>query len=152
MKIGILSDTHGTFDSRLIEFFREADELWHAGDIGNIELADQIVAFKPLRAVYGNIDDHRLRTVYPRFQHFICESTSVLMTHIGNDETARTNLVRLKPTIYITGHSHILKVHNHNGVLCINPGAAGFGYQGVRTAIRLQIDGERIHSLEILEL
>lgn len=152
MKIGILSDTHGTFDEPLIKFFADTDCLWHAGDIGSLELADRIAAFKPLIAVHGNIDDHRVRTVYGRFKHFTCEDVSILMTHIGNEAEARIKLAQLRPTIYVTGHSHILKVHNQGNTLCVNPGAAGFGYQGVRTALRLEIDGTRIHSLEIIEL
>lgn len=152
MKIGILSDTHGTFDEPLRRFFAQVDQLWHAGDIGSLELADTIAAFKPLIAVHGNIDDHRVRAVYHRFNHFTCENVSVLMTHIGNDEQAKRTLRQLRPTIYVTGHSHILKVHNHDNILCINPGAAGYGYQGIRTALRLEIDGSRIHSLEIVEL
>lgn len=152
MKIGILSDTHGTFDEKVQLFLKDVDQLWHAGDIGSLELADTIAAFKPLRAVYGNIDDHRVRSAYPRFQHFTNGEVSVLMTHIGNDEMAKAYLKKLKPTIYVTGHSHILKVINKDDTLCINPGAAGFGYQGIRTAVRLEIDGARIHSLEIIEL
>lgn len=152
MKIGIISDTHGTFDEALKNFLAEVDEIWHAGDIGSVTLADSIAAFKPLRAVYGNIDDHRLRAVYKKFEHFRCQNVTVLMTHIGYDAEAKRLFNTLRPTIFITGHSHILKVHNVSDTLCINPGAAGHGYQGIRTAIRMQIDGERIHSLEVLEL
>lgn len=152
MKIGILSDTHGTFDQKLQTFLQDVDELWHAGDIGSLELADTINSFKPLKAVHGNIDDHRLRAVYKKFEHFQCQQITVLITHIGYDLEAKRRLETLKPTIFITGHSHILKVHNLGNTLCINPGAAGHGYQGVRTAIRLEIDGTRIHSLEVLEL
>lgn len=152
MKIGIISDTHGTFDEATQRFLENVDVIWHAGDIGSIEVADRVAAFKPLIAVHGNIDDHRVRTIYPRFQEFRCEDVNVLMTHIGNDEAAKIRLQMTSPTIYVTGHSHILKVHNKNGVLHINPGAAGFGYQGVRTAIRMEIDGSRIHSLEVIEL
>lgn len=159
MKIGILSDTHGTFDKPLHDFFASVDELWHAGDIGSLELADTIASFKPLRAVYGNVDDHRVRTVYPQFNHFSCEGVSVLMTHIGGypgryEIQARAKIEQLKPQIFISGHSHILKVMNdaRYNLLHINPGAAGFGYQGVRTAVRFEIDGQRIHSLEVLNL
>lgn len=152
MKIGIISDTHGTFDEPVQKFLAGVDQIWHAGDIGGLELADKIAAFKPLIAVHGNIDDHRVRVVYPRFQHFKCQDVSVLMTHIAADDEARCRLRDLRPTIFVSGHSHILKVQYKSDVLCINPGAAGFGYQGVRTALRLEIDGDRIHGLEILEL
>ena len=158
MKIGILSDTHGTFDEKLSGFLAEVDELWHAGDIGSLELADRIAEFKPLTAVYGNIDDHRVRTVYPKFRHFTCEGVSVLMTHIGGypgryDPEARKYIERVSPDIFISGHSHILKVMNdpRYGLLHINPGAAGYGYQKIRTAVRLEIDQGNIHSLEVAE-
>lgn len=159
MKIGILSDTHGTFDEPLMNFFKDVDQLWHAGDFGSLELADRIARFKPLIGVYGNVDDHRLRVVYPQFNRFECEQVSVLMTHIGGYPTryepqARVEIQRLTPQIFISGHSHILKVVNDPkyNLLHINPGAAGFGYQRVRTAIRLEIDGTRIHSLEVFEI
>ena len=158
MKIGILSDTHGAFDEKLSGFLAEVDELWHAGDIGSLELADRIAEFKPLVAVYGNIDDHRVRTVYPKFRHFTCEGVSVLMTHIGGypgryDPEARKYIERVSPDIFISGHSHILKVMNdpRYGLLHINPGAAGYGYQKIRTAVRLEIDQGNIHSLEVAE-
>lgn len=157
-KIGLISDTHGTFDAPLERFLASVDEIWHAGDIGGAELSDRIAAFKPLRAVYGNVDDHTVRLIWPRFQHIICEDVSVVMTHIGGypgryDQQARAAIERLHPNIFISGHSHILKVVNDPkyNLLHINPGAAGYGYQGVRTAVRFTIDGSEIKDLEVGE-
>lgn len=152
IKIGILSDTHCTFDDPLKRFFAEVDELWHAGDIGSYECAREIAAFKPLLAVHGNCDDHLVRFEYKKFNSFDCEGIRVLITHIGYDPQAKLNLTQINPTIFVCGHTHILKVHNYNGILCINPGAAGIGRQIVRTAIRLTIDGEKIDNLEVLEI
>lgn len=158
IKIGLISDTHGTFDDKIQRFLDPVGQIWHAGDIGSLELADQINAFRPLTAVYGNIDDHRVRTVYPQFKHIICENLSVVMTHIGGypgryQPQARMWIERVRPQVFISGHSHILKVMNDKkyNLLHINPGAAGFGYQGVRTAIRFTVDGERITDLEVGE-
>lgn len=157
-KIGLISDTHGTFDDAMRRFLEPVDEIWHAGDIGSLELADSIAAFRPLKAVYGNVDDHRVRTVYPRFQHIICEDVSVVITHIGGypnryQPEALAAIQRLHPQIFISGHSHILKVVNDPkyNLLHINPGAAGYGYQGVRTAVRFTIDGSEIKDLEVCE-
>ncbi len=158
IRIGLLSDTHGTFDAPLERFFEPVDQLWHAGDIGSLALADRIAAFRPLTAVYGNIDDGWVRRVYPRFQHFQCEGVSVLMTHIGGypdhySPEARQRIESLQPALFVCGHSHILKVmpDSRHNLLHINPGAAGFGYQGIRTAVRFSIDGERIFDLEVGE-
>ena len=114
-RIGIISDTHGTFDDTLREFLKDVDEIWHAGDIGSIELADRIAAFKPLRAVSGNIDGGMTRRVYPAFQAFECERVQVLMTHIGGyprhyDPRAVQKIQSVHPKLFIAGHSHILKV------------------------------------------
>ena len=114
-KIGIISDTHGTFDGTLREFLKDVDEIWHAGDIGSLELADAIAAFKPLRAVSGNIDGGLTRRVYPDFLSFECEGVRVLMTHIGGyprryDPRAVAKIQSLRPKLFIAGHSHILKV------------------------------------------
>ena len=114
-RIGILSDTHGTFDETLMNFFRNVDELWHAGDIGSIELADRIAAFKPLRAVSGNIDGGLTRRVYPQFLSFECEGVRVLMTHIGGyprryDPRAVAKIQSVRPKLFIAGHSHIPRI------------------------------------------
>ena len=158
-RIGILSDTHGTFDETLMNFFRDVDELWHAGDIGSIELADRIAAFKPLRAVSGNIDGGLTRRVYPHFLSFECEGVRVLMTHIGGyprryDPRAVAKIQSVRPKLFIAGHSHILKVAYDPvyDLLAVNPGAAGeFGFHKVRTAVRLVIDGTDMRDMEVGE-
>ena len=158
-RIGLISDTHGTFDDVLQRFLADVDEIWHAGDFGNIETADAIAAFKPLRGVYGNIDGAVLRRVYPRWQQFECELVKVVMTHIGGYlgryYTGVADLLRnVRPKIFISGHSHILKViyDKKLDLLHLNPGAAGLsGFHRVRTALRFVIDGERIEELEVGE-
>lgn len=159
-RIGIISDTHSTFDEPLREFLSEVDEIWHAGDIGSVELADEIATFKPLRAVYGNIDGGIARRIYPAFASFRCEGVQVLMTHIGGYPRryapgVAQRIQQLKPKLFIAGHSHILKVQFDPvyQLLAVNPGAAGlYGFHKVRTAIRLTIDGEEMRDMEILEL
>ena len=158
-RIGIISDTHGTFDDTLREFLRDVDEIWHAGDIGSLELADEIAAFKPLRAVSGNIDGGVTRRVYPDFDVFRCEKVEVLMTHIGGyprryDPRAAARIQSLRPKLFISGHSHILKVMYDQtyDLLTVNPGAAGeYGFHKVRTAIRLIIDGADMRDMEVGE-
>ncbi|MCK5171044.1 MAG: metallophosphoesterase family protein [Bacteroidales bacterium] len=158
-KIGLLSDTHGHVNEKIINFFKECDEIWHAGDIGNIETADKISKLKPLKAVYGNIDGQEVRIVYPKIQSFICESVQVLMTHIGGYpgkyEKGMNELIKnVKPDIFISGHSHILKViyDKKNDLLHINPGAAGkSGLHKYQTAVRFVIDGKKIKDLEVFE-
>ena len=158
-RIGLISDTHGTFDDVLQRFQANVDEIWHAGDFGNIETADAIAAFKPLRGVYGNIDGAVLRRVYPRWQQFECEQVKVVMTHIGGYPgryyTGVADLLcNVRPKIFISGHSHILKViyDKKLDLLHLNPGAAGLsGFHRVRTALRFVIDGDRIEELEVGE-
>ena len=158
-RIGILSDTHGTFDERLRDFLRDVDEIWHAGDIGSLELADEIAAYKPLRAVSGNIDGGFTRRVYPDFAVFRCEEVDVLMTHIGGyprhyDPRAVARIQAVRPKLFIAGHSHILKVMYDPvyDLLAVNPGAAGeFGFHRVRTAIRLTVDGTELRDMEVGE-
>lgn len=158
-KIGIISDTHGCFDQTLRDFLSEVDEIWHAGDIGSLDVADRITAFKPLRAVSGNIDDGITRRVYPSFQAFECEGVRVLMTHIGGyprryDPRALQRIREWRPKLFVCGHSHILKVAYDPvyELLAVNPGAAGLhGFHKVRTAIRLTIDGGGMHDMEVGE-
>lgn len=158
-RIGIISDTHGTFDDKLREFLRDVDEIWHAGDIGSLALADEIAAFKPLRAVSGNIDGGLTRRVYPDFAVFRCEEVEVLMTHIGGyprryDPRAVARIQSVRPKLFIAGHSHILKVMYDPvyDLLAVNPGAAGeFGFHRVRTAIRLTVDGAEMRDMEVGE-
>jgi putative phosphoesterase len=159
MKIGVISDTHNTFDSCLEEFLRPCDEVWHAGDFGSVEVADSIAAFKPLRAVYGNIDGGVLRRIYNDINLFEVEGVRVLMTHIGGyprhyAPKALQHIHTSKPKIFIAGHSHILKVMYDPiyDLLHINPGAAGkYGIHAVRTAIRFDIEAGEIKNLEIGE-
>ena len=159
-RIGIISDTHGTFDEPLRNFLRDVDEIWHAGDIGSLDLADEIAAFKPLRAVWGNIDGGMARRVYDEFAYFRCEEVTVLMPHIGGyprryAPRALQRIQSARPKLFIAGHSHILKVQFDPiyQLLAVNPGAAGlYGFHKVRTAIRLTIDGADMRDMEILEL
>ena len=159
-RIGIVSDTHGVWDEKLEDFFKGCNEIWHAGDIGSIELADTIAAFKPLRAVHGNIDDTKVRKAYPKIQRFNCEDVDVLMTHIAGhpgkyDKEILPILTSTPPAMLICGHSHILRViyDKKYDFLFINPGAAGeSGFHTIRTAIRLTIEGNGFSDLEILEI
>lgn len=160
MKVGILSDTHGTLIPQVFSFFKDVDEIWHAGDIGNIETAEQLAAFKPLRAVYGNADDHVVRMKYPEDQFFHVEDVDVFMTHIGGYPgkympEVKYILEHKKPQLYICGHSHILKVENDQKLklLHINPGAAGkTGFHTKITMIRMNIEGKVFKDMEIFEM
>ena len=159
MKIGVISDTHNTFDSCLEEFLRPCDEVWHAGDFGSVEIADRIAAFKPLRAVYGNIDGGVMRRMYNDINLFEVEGVKVLMTHIGGyprhyAPKALQHIHMSRPKLFIAGHSHILKVIYDPvyDMLHINPGVAGkYGVHTVRTAIRFDIEAGEIKNLEIGE-
>ncbi|MDR2040576.1 MAG: metallophosphatase family protein [Bacteroidales bacterium] len=160
VKIGILSDTHGFIEPRLFDFFSSCDMLFHAGDIGNMETADALAAFKPLIAVHGNIDGQDVRAVYPEMQKMRCEEVKILMVHIGGypgryDRKIYPVLKAHPPQLFITGHSHILKVMYDRSLhfLHINPGAIGnSGIHQVKTAIRLTIDKDNMKDMEILEL
>lgn len=159
-KIGLISDTHGFFDMNLRNFLSDCDEIWHAGDIGNIETANSIANFKPLKAVYGNIDDYNVRQEFQKDLRFNCEKVTVFMTHIGGypgkyDIRVKQIILNDPPKLFISGHSHILKIipDKKLGLLHINPGAAGKnGLHRSRTAVRFNIDSERIHNLEVWEL
>lgn len=158
-RIGLLSDTHGSISKRTLRFFENVDEIWHAGDIGTPELADQLATFKPLRAVWGNIDNHVLRRMYPETLRFTTEEVDVLMTHIGGysgkyDPRIRQELYSNPPKLFICGHSHILKVifDKKLDCLCINPGAAGYkGFHALCTALRFELEEGQIRNLEVLE-
>lgn len=159
-RIGLLSDTHGFLHPRLFAFFENVDEIWHAGDFGDLETADKLAAFKPLVGVYGNIDDQKLRTVYPFHQRFKCEEVDVWMTHIGGypghyERYVKPDIYTHPPNLFISGHSHILKVIYDKKLdfLHLNPGAAGYkGFHKVCTALRFIIDGNNIRDMEIWEL
>ncbi|MGB5990227.1 MAG: metallophosphoesterase family protein [Marinifilaceae bacterium] len=159
-RIGLLSDTHGYIDPKLFEFFKDCDQIWHAGDIGNIETADELAKFKKLIAVHGNIDGQDVRIVYPQHKRFLCEGVDVWMTHIGGypgryDKSVCPKIYTNPPRLFISGHSHIAKVMNdkHLGILHMNPGAAGnYGMHKVSTAIRFTIDFREIKDLDLIEL
>jgi putative phosphoesterase len=159
-RIGLLSDTHGFIDPKLKKYLDSCDEIWHAGDIGDLSVTDTLASWKPVRAVYGNIDGDKLRVVHPENQIFELESVKVLITHIGGYPgryTARVRdlIIQEKPKLYICGHSHILKVmfdKKHN-VLHMNPGAAGVhGFHKVKTLLRFTLDKGEIKDLEVIEL
>jgi putative phosphoesterase len=160
LKVGILSDTHCTLVPQLFNFFKDVDELWHAGDIGNIETAETLALFKPLRAVHGNIDDHIVRMQYPEDLFFHIEDVDVYMTHIGGYPghympEVKYILETKKPNLYICGHSHILKVKYDPTLklLHINPGAAGLqGWHKERTLVRLTVDGSAFKDMEVITL
>ncbi|CAH1000167.1 hypothetical protein LEM8419_01314 [Neolewinella maritima] len=160
MRIGLLSDTHSYLDPAILTHFANCDEVWHAGDVGDPAVLDQLEAFRPLRAVYGNIDDTVVRQRLPLNNAFEVAGLPVLITHIGGYPGRYTPRVRklldtLRPTLYICGHSHILKVmmDKPRGVLHINPGACGRqGFHKMRTAIRFTIAAGRVQDLEVIEL
>jgi putative phosphoesterase len=159
-KILLLSDTHGFVDSQILKFVKEADEVWHAGDIGSYEVIDAIKKYKPLRAVYGNIDNNLMQQEFPLDNKFNIENVTVWMTHIGGypskyNPRIKKDIAIEKPTLFISGHSHILKVmfDKKLGVLHMNPGAAGKnGFHTIRTMLRFNINNDKIEALEVIEL
>ncbi len=159
-KILLLSDTHSHIDETILKYVKQADEVWHAGDIGNLKVTDAIAALKPLKAVYGNIDDAEARATFPLDLKFNCENVSVYITHIGGypgryNQRIREDIYASPPRLFICGHSHILKVmpDKKTGLLHMNPGAIGkHGFHQVRTMLRFEIDGSKIENLEVIEL
>lgn len=159
-KIGLLSDTHSHFDPRFIELFKDCDEIWHAGDIGDIKVLDKLQKLKPTKAVFGNIDDAIIRRTVNENERFTMDGVDVWITHIGGypgkyDKRIKTELLKNPPDLFIAGHSHILKVIYDDKLQClhVNPGAAGIsGFHAVRTAIRFCLDKGKIKDLEIIEL
>ena len=159
-RIGLLSDTHGHWDDKYLLHFSDCDEIWHAGDIGSGIIIDKLEEHRPVRAVYGNIDGRDLRMRFSEVLKFRVEGCKVIMKHIGGypgkyDPSIRTTIYNECPQLFISGHSHILKVmHDKStGGLHINPGAAGCqGWQQVRTVIKFTIDGKEIKDLEVIEL
>jgi putative phosphoesterase len=157
--IGLLSDTHCYFDDKLREFFADVDEIWHAGDFGSVETSDLIASFKPLKGVYGNCDDSKVRLIHPYIQAIECEGMKFLMVHIGGypgryDYKALQLITAYTPDVFICGHSHILKIVNDKkyNMLTINPGAAGIqGFHNVRTALRFKVDNGNISDMEVGE-
>ena len=160
IKIGLLSDTHAHWDDRYATYFADRDEIWHAGDIGSEALADRLAALKPLRAVYGNIDGQEIRTIYPQHQRFTIEGADVWITHIGGypgkyDARVVPEIFRNPPRLFVSGHSHILKVMYDKKLqmLHITPGAAGkYGFHKQRTLVRFSIADGCFKDLEVIEL
>jgi hypothetical protein len=161
MKIGLLSDTHSFLDNRVFDYFQNCDEVWHAGDIGDVRAADELEKFKPVRAVYGNIDSKDLQIRYPEDLWFACEGFTIWMTHIGGappnyNPRVKKILKTRTPDIFICGHSHILRIKKDeklNNMLYINPGAAGnHGFHLVKTLVRFELIKKEIKNLEVIEI
>jgi len=159
-KILLLSDTHSYLDEKILKYVRQADEVWHAGDIGDLKVTDELKQVRPLRAVFGNIDDDKARMEFPLHNRFFCEGVDVWITHIGGypgkyNQEIRPEINANPPKLFICGHSHILKVQFDQklNLLHMNPGAAGIsGFHKVRTMLRFTIDGEKIGDLEVIEM
>ena len=159
-KIGLLSDTHNFLDDSLFTHFEKCDEIWHAGDFGNLELAERLADFRPLKGVYGNIDGNDLRHRFPEKLSWTSEEVNIYMTHIGGyppkyNPVVRKELAELEPQLFICGHSHILKIIFDESLQCLhmNPGAEGNqGWHQVRTIIRFVIDGKDMRDCEVIEL
>lgn len=159
-RIGLLSDTHGYWDDRYLKYFEPCDEIWHAGDIGSQDIIDRLKEFRPFRAVYGNIDGQDIRLQYPETCRFTLDGADVLIKHIGGypgkyDRSIRPVLLARPPQLFVSGHSHILKVKYdpHLQLLHINPGAAGkYGFHTVRTLVRFAIHEGRFTDFEVIEL
>lgn len=158
--IGLISDTHNFLDESVFKHFEKCDEIWHGGDFGTSAISDRLKAFKPLRGVYGNIDGKDIRSEFPEVATFACEDVRVLMIHIGGypgrySPLAKAELQTYQPKLFISGHSHILKVMYDEKLKCLhmNPGAAGKqGWHKVRTLIRFAVDGADILNCEVIEL
>ncbi len=161
MKIGLLSDTHSFLDPKVFDHFKDCDEIWHAGDIGDSSLVNDLEKFKPLKAVYGNIDDKKLQSRFPEDLHWNCEGLTICMTHIGgappNYNPRVKKLIKSNPpAIFICGHSHILRIKRDstlNNMLYLNPGAAGnHGFHTMKTLVRFEISEKKILNVEVIEL
>lgn len=160
VKIGLLSDTHGYVDPKIYTYFKDVDEIWHGGDIGSIDVIEGLRAFKPLRGVYGNIDDHTIRMELKEDDIFTIEGVKVVITHIAGkpgkySAHAHELITKHKPKLFICGHSHILLVKHdpHFNMLWMNPGACGFkGFHQVKTLLRFEIDEGKIQNLEVIEI
>lgn len=158
-RIGLISDTHGYLHPNLEKLFAQCDEVWHAGDVGNYEIIEQLERFKPVKGVYGNIDGQDIRTRFPKNLRFNCEGVDVWITHIGGypnryNQEIRAEITNNPPKLFICGHSHILKVMYDEKLklLHINPGAAGQqGFHKVKTIVRFTLDNNEIKNLEVVE-
>jgi putative phosphoesterase len=159
-RVGLISDTHGFLDDAVFIHFDNCDEVWHAGDFGSVDLVERLQQFKPLRGVYGNIDGTDIRTEFPETLSFQCEDIKVVMKHIGGYPEryapgVKQELLTQGANLFISGHSHILKIVFDDKIQCLhmNPGAAGkHGWHKVRTLIRFEIDGDKMQNCEVIEL
>ncbi len=159
-KIGLISDTHGFLDENIFRHFDSCDEIWHAGDFGDMAIANKLSDFKPLLGVYGNIDGNEIRSQFPVNLKWACESLEVYMTHIGGypphyNPAVKKELLAIAPQLFICGHSHILRIIFDDKISCLhmNPGAAGnHGWHQVRTVVRFMVDGKEIRNCEVIEL
>lgn len=159
-RIGLLSDTHGYLDPKVLSHFKDVDEVWHAGDIGNLDVLDQLRAFKPLRIVFGNIDETAIQSETIETEIFHVEKMKIVMTHIAGRSGRYAKgipelLEREKPAIFVCGHSHILLVQNDKRfqTLWLNPGACGVkGFHSIRTLLRFGIDGDKVINMEAIEI
>ena len=161
MRIGLLSDTHGFLDDKIFNHFQDCDDIWHAGDFGNMEISEKLSAFKSLKGVYGNIDGMEIRSLHPKDNKFVCEDMQVWMTHIGGypgkySPEVRKEIYENPPDIFICGHSHILRVITDKKLvptLYINPGAAGKqGLHMIRTIIKFDIIKKKVVDMKVVEL
>lgn len=159
-RIGLISDTHNYLDEAVFKHFEKCDEIWHSGDFGTAAIADKLKEFRPLKGVYGNIDGYDIRSVYPETMIWNCENVAIYMTHIGGypnhyAANVKQDLIRTEARLFISGHSHILKIIYDDKINClhINPGAAGNqGWHKIRTIVRFAIDGSNIKDCEVIEL
>lgn len=157
-RIGLLSDTHGFLDPLVFQYFKDCDEIWHAGDFGTRSVAEALSQFKPLRGVYGNIDDEELREMYPLDNRFRCEGLDVWITHIGGrpgayDRRIRKRLLESPPGLLVCGHSHVMLAGRWQEMFHLNPGAAGHqGFHQVRTMLRFEVHRDQIQKLQGIEL
>ncbi|WP_420582774.1 metallophosphoesterase family protein [Reichenbachiella sp.] len=161
MRIGLISDTHGFLDPKVFDYFKEVDQIWHAGDVGTAAIIEELGAFKPTLGVYGNVDGQDVRQLFPEDQMFMCEGVKVFMTHIGGkppryNPRVRPLINKHLPQLFICGHSHILAVmHDEKrpGVLYMNPGAAGrHGFHKERTLLRFTLEARKPKDLEVIKL
>ena len=159
-KIGLMSDTHGWVDPKIFKYFKDVDEIWHAGDVGSMEVIEELEAFKLIRGVCGNIDDHVIRATWPKVNAFECEGMKVCMTHIAGKpykytQDARAAINEHKPSLFVCGHSHILLFQFDKNInsLWLNPGACGYkGFHKVKTILRFVIDDGKVKDMEAIEL
>lgn len=161
MKIGLLSDTHSDLDPKVFEYFKDCDEVWHAGDIGEMSVTTELQNFKPFRAVFGNIDSKEVQHIFPEDLWFTCGGITIWITHIGGvppnyNPRIKKILKEKTPNVFICGHSHILRIKrdpNFNNMLYINPGACGnHGFHAIKTIVRFEIAKGKIENMEVIEL